>query len=225
MADDNLPNRTFTHPDVFTRGIAEGWADPRPDPRDLTADEWTQRIDEAWIPFTLVDGRPVNPREQTNIRYGRNLLGHWAEQKCADALVAAHDEHGHRRIVMIDRRDRAGWALPGGYVDPGETALDAAVRELREEAGLVLPMATWRVSPPLYVRDPRASCESWMVTKVARTDLGTYTTLPTLTPSDDAAQAAWIPADSYLALVTHLRAVHGGELFPAHRELLAAALS
>ena len=41
------------------------------------------------------------------------------------------------RVVLIERRnDPVGWALPGGFVDYGETVERAAIREALEETGL-----------------------------------------------------------------------------------------
>lgn len=42
-------------------------------------------------------------------------------------------------IVLIERANPPlGWALPGGFIDYGESAEDAAVREAEEETGLRL---------------------------------------------------------------------------------------
>ena len=48
--------------------------------------------------------------------------------------VVATDAQG--RVLLVKHTYLAGWWLPGGGVDRGETTQDAAVRELREETGL-----------------------------------------------------------------------------------------
>ncbi|WP_219504676.1 NUDIX domain-containing protein [Nonomuraea ceibae] len=211
-------NITFTHPDVFDKGVREGWADPRTDPAQI---DWTGRQATAAIPFEVIDGRPVNPCEKTGIRYGRNELGHWGEQLAADAIVTVDTKAG-RWLVMVERSDGHGWAIPGGYVEPGEDPEAAAVRELEEETCLNLSSVSRQVLPARYVSDPRASDEAWMVTVPVRFNLaaGGCNDLPAVVGADDAMRAVWVHADSYDALVDDLDITYGGQVFRAHQAML-----
>ncbi|MER5320863.1 NUDIX domain-containing protein [Streptosporangium roseum] len=211
---------SYTHPDVLTIGIRDGWADPITDPAQI---DWTARQASAAIPFPVVNGRPVNPCEKTGILHGRNELGHWGEKQAADAIVIAR-AGGLRWVLMVERDDDHGWAIPGGMLDPGEEPLTAAIRELAEETGLVVEDATWQVLPARYVPDPRASDEAWMVTTPAVADLGEFVVLPAVVGADDARRAAWIWADRYADMVAHLEQQYGGRVFRAHEAMLADLL-
>lgn len=55
-----------------------------------------------------------------------------------DLLVSAIALVRDRRVLMVTARDREVYYMPGGKIDPGETAAQAAAREAFEEVALVL---------------------------------------------------------------------------------------
>lgn len=86
-------------------------------------------------------------------------------------------------VVLVERLNTPhGWALPGGFVDVGETCEAAAVREMREETGLdvVLTGLLGVYSDP--ARDPRQHTMSVVYTGVARD-------ISILSAGDDAGKA------------------------------------
>jgi ADP-ribose pyrophosphatase YjhB (NUDIX family) len=90
-------------------------------------------------------------------------------------------------LVLIERANPPpGWALPGGFVDYGESLEDAAVREAREETGLDVTLLRQFHTYSAPDRDPRQHTISTVFVASAS---------GTPRAGDDARQARAFPPD------------------------------
>jgi tRNA threonylcarbamoyladenosine biosynthesis protein TsaE len=140
-------------------GIAEGLAESRLEVRIIRAlahqDEHAD-LDPRRVLMTPIGPRwyemevPSSHRPPLAQKVNENLLLDF--RRCAESelgsldpaiplplalLVAEHDG----RVLLVHNAWRDEWELPGGMIDAGETARQAAVREFREETGTPAPEA------------------------------------------------------------------------------------
>jgi ADP-ribose pyrophosphatase len=195
-------------------------ADPDVDPS--VRNWWAYRRTSA-LSFPIHDGRPVNPF-QPHLPYGRGQLPHWGEWRCSDAIVLVDLIGGGRLLLLGERADGNGWAVPGGRLRKGETALQGGLRELAEETGIRPDVgADIRVLRTRYVPDPRATREAWLVTTPLLIKVGPrHYPLNTICASD-LLRCSWFGADSFADLERGLDA-GGHKLFEAHRRMLTDIL-
>lgn len=100
-------------------------------------------------------------------------------------------DHARSRAAVIGRLDRRGrllWSLPKGHIEDGETAEQAAVREIEEETGI-----TGRVIAPLGTIDFWFVAEDRRVHKTVHHFL-LHATGGELSDADiEVAEVAWVP--------------------------------
>lgn len=115
----------------------------------------TVEADEAAVPWQVLERRELLRRdpwlavstERVRLPDGRVIEDYHRIRLQDIAVVLAVDER-NRLLVFRGYRHGPGQScltLPGGAIDPGETPLEAAGRELREESGLAA--GRWRTLP------------------------------------------------------------------------------
>lgn len=74
----------------------------------------------------------------------------------ADVIIEIEKKNQGQGIILIKRKNPPhGWALPGGFVDYGESLEDAAVREAEEETSLKIQLKYQLHTYSDPKRDPR----------------------------------------------------------------------
>ncbi len=109
-----------------------------------------------------------------------------------DAVVV---QSGH--ILLVKRGDMPGkglWALPGGFLNQDETMLDGAIRELKEETKIKVPVPVLKgsIKGSKTFDAPNRSSRGRTITQAFHIDLGVGE-LPKVKGSDDAEKAFWVP--------------------------------
>lgn len=118
-----------------------------------------------------------------------------------DAVVI---QGGH--ILLIRRKDAPGkglWALPGGFLNQKETAINGCIRELREESGLKVPIPVLlgSITYEKLFDNPGRSLRGRTITQAYLIELlGGDRKLPTVRGMDDADKAKWFPIHEVLTM-------------------------
>jgi 8-oxo-dGTP diphosphatase len=110
-----------------------------------------------------------------------------------DVVLLTREERP--RVLLIRRKNEpyaGAWALPGGFIEMGETLEQSARRELREETGVEIAELVQLQTFGDPGRDPRGRTIS--VAFLARVDS------VEAKAADDAAEAAWFALDALPAL-------------------------
>lgn len=192
------------------------------DPADATPpDIDTQRTLLAAGLQLDTQGRPLHPwvdamidDPNIGIVTGRRFFRAWGPNYTADPIITRQTEDG-TEVLLIQRSDTGTWALPGGFIDPGESGDVAAAREAGEETGInptILSDPTLVYDGP--IADIRMTAHAWPHTYAYRFDVTGQATDALQPDPTEVKDAAWINTEQINTM-----------LYGSHSILIALALA
>lgn len=101
----------------------------------------------------------------------------------AGCVVARPSKKGNARYLIVHRPRYDDWTLPKGKLDAGETFLEAAMREVKEETGIVGKRARFIGSIGYVTQAGNAKVVRWWLTTVKR---GSFS------PNSEVDQIKWV---------------------------------
>jgi 8-oxo-dGTP pyrophosphatase MutT (NUDIX family) len=126
--------------------------------------------------------------------------------RAAGGIVHRRRPDGTVEVLVIHRPEYEDWTLPKGKLDPGETAEQAAVREVEEETGIKASLGALAGSTEYYDRHGRSKrVDYWLMEPEGE--------IPAeFEPNDEVDEIRWLPVDRLRDVLTH---EHDAELVEA----------
>lgn len=142
-------------------------------------------------------GRPLHPwlrdmlaDPNVGVVTGLGEYWNWGPNRTADPIVLNNDPVP--KVLLIQRGDTGGWALPGGFIDGDENPETAAKRELMEETNLLILGSNGQETYRGVVADSRATAHAWAETAAYVWQVeGT----PIVSAGDDAQNVQWFSVE------------------------------
>lgn len=112
------------------------------------------------------------------------------------AIAVVHHEGRFLLVKRAKDPNANTWGFPGGHVELGETALDAAVRELSEETGVTATAQNYLTNLDVIARDAQGVVLFHYLLAVVVCSYGAGTAQA----ADDALEVGWFTVDEAKSL-------------------------
>ena len=125
--------------------------------------------------------------------------------EAAGGVVWRRSPTGDAEVLLVHRPRYDDWSLPKGKLDPGETWEEAALREVREETGVIARLGS--ELPSVRYTDNRGRpklVRYWVMEPIE---------VPDFAPNDEVDELAWLDARAAAERLT----------YPRDRDLVVAA--